>query len=58
MSEKEVKIHKDLLFVALTRVPTIAGVPYMAFVLEMMFASMMIIMLGTLAKQSLLIKQS
>jgi hypothetical protein len=30
----------------------------MAFVLEMMFASMMIIMLGTLAKQSLLIKQS
>jgi type IV secretory pathway VirB3-like protein len=58
MSEKEVKIHKDLLFVVLTRVPTIAGVPYMAFVLEMMFASMMIIMLGTLAKQSLLIKQS
>lgn len=46
MSEKAVKIHKDLLFVALTRVPTIAGVPYMAFVLEMMFASMMIIMLG------------
>jgi type IV secretion system protein VirB3 len=48
MSDKAVKIHKDLLFVALTRVPTIAGIPYMAFVLEMMFASMMIIMVGKL----------
>ena len=46
MSEKEVKLHKDLLFVALTRVPTIMGIPYMAFVLEMMFASLMIIMVG------------
>lgn len=48
MREKELAIHKDLLFVALTRVPTIMGVPYMAFVLEMMFASMMIIMVGKL----------
>ena len=46
MSEAEVKIHKDLLFVALTRVPTIMGIPYMAFVLEMMVASIMIIMVG------------
>ena len=46
MSEKDVKLHKDLLFVALTRVPTIAGIPYMAFVLEMMFGSLMIIMVG------------
>lgn len=46
MSDKAVKIHKDLLFVALTRVPTIVGIPYMAFVLEMMFASLMIIMVG------------
>jgi len=46
MSEKEASIHKDLLFVALTRVPTIMGIPYMAFVLEMMFASIMIIMIG------------
>lgn len=46
MSEKENKLQKDLLFVALTRVPTIMGVPYMAFVLEMMFASLMIIMVG------------
>jgi type IV secretory pathway VirB3-like protein len=46
MSEKEVKIHKDLLFVALTRVPTIMGIPYMAFVMEMMFASLVIIIVG------------
>lgn len=48
MREKEVKLHKDLLFVALTRVPTIMGIPYMAFVLEMMFASIIIIMIGKL----------
>jgi len=46
MREKEVKLHKDLLFVALTRVPTIMGIPYMAFVLEVMFASIIIIMVG------------
>jgi type IV secretion system protein VirB3 len=33
------QIQKDLLFVALTRVPTILGVPYIAFVIELMAAS-------------------
>jgi type IV secretion system protein VirB3 len=48
MSEKEVKVHKDLLFVALTRVPTIAGIPYMAAVMIMMLACIIIIMIGKL----------
>lgn len=46
VSEDNAKLRKDLLFVALTRVPTIMGIPYVAFVLEMMFASLMIIMVG------------
>ncbi|MGB7816295.1 MAG: type IV secretion system protein VirB3 [Methylotenera sp.] len=46
MSEKNKVIHKDLLFVALTRVPMIMGVPYVAFVLELMFASIMNIVVG------------
>ncbi|WP_047551805.1 type IV secretion system protein VirB3 [Methylotenera sp. G11] len=46
MREKEVAVHKDLLFVALTRIPTVAGIPYMAFVIEIMFASLVIIMIG------------
>jgi len=46
MHENEVFIHKDLLFVALTRIPTIAGIPYMAFVIEVMFASLVIIVVG------------
>lgn len=40
------KLQKDLLFVALTRVPTILGVPYVAFVLEMMYVSLSIIIFG------------
>ncbi len=46
MSEESKLIHKDLLFVALTRVPTIMGVPYIAFVLELMFASIANIIAG------------
>ena len=46
MQKEQNKIHKDELFVALTRVPTILGMPYMAFVLEMMYLSLNIIMIG------------
>jgi type IV secretion system protein VirB3 len=46
MSEENKLIHKDLLFVALTRVPTVMGVPYIAFVLELMFASIINIAVG------------
>lgn len=42
----KVVIHKDLLFVALTRVPTVLGVPYAAFVFELMFASLINIISG------------
>ncbi|MDD2833378.1 MAG: type IV secretion system protein VirB3 [Methylotenera sp.] len=38
--------QKDILFVAMTRVPTILGVPYVAFVLELMFASVVNIVSG------------
>jgi type IV secretion system protein VirB3 len=44
MSEKSALIHKDVLFVAMTRSPTILGVPYVAFVLETMVASLVIIL--------------
>lgn len=47
MNEISVKIHQDLLFVALTRVPTIMGIPYAAFVMELMAASMMNVMMGS-----------
>jgi type IV secretory pathway VirB3-like protein len=40
MREKEEFINKDLLFVALTRIPTVFGIPYMAFVIEVMFGSL------------------
>lgn len=40
------KPQKDILFVAMTRVPTILGVPYVAFVLELMFASVVNIASG------------
>lgn len=46
MQKEQIKLKKDELFVALTRVPTILGVPYMAFVLEMMYLSLTIIMIG------------
>ena len=46
MHEKQVVVHKDLLFVALTRIPTVFGIPYMAFVIEVMFGSLTIIMAG------------
>lgn len=39
-------VNKDLLFVALTRIPTIFGIPYMAFVIEVMFGSLTIIVAG------------
>lgn len=43
---QEDKIHKDMLFVALTRVPTILGIPYAAFVIELIFASIVNINAG------------
>lgn len=46
MTEKSNEIHQDLLFVALTRVPTILGVPYVAFVLELVFASLANVLTG------------
>lgn len=46
MRENEAVVHKDLLFVALTRIPTVLGVPYMAFVIEVMFGSLVIIVVG------------
>lgn len=46
MSEKSIAVHKDPLFVALTRVPTVLGVPYVAFVMEIIFASLINIMSG------------
>lgn len=39
MTQRNQTLHKDILFVAMTRVPTILGIPYIAFVLELMFAS-------------------
>lgn len=41
-----VAVHKDLLFVAMTRVPTVFGVPYFGFVLELMVGSLMNVMTG------------
>jgi len=46
MNKKSDKIHKDILFVAMTRVPTILGVPYVAFVLELVFASVTNVLVG------------
>jgi type IV secretion system protein VirB3 len=46
MRENEAVVHKDLLFVVLTRIPTVLGVPYMAFVIEVMFGSLVIIVVG------------
>ncbi len=40
MEEKSVLINKDILFVAMTRTPMIMGVPYVAFVMELMFVSL------------------
>jgi type IV secretion system protein VirB3 len=40
MTEKSVEITKDILFVAMTRTPMIMGVPYIAFVMELMFVSL------------------
>lgn len=40
MSETRV-ISKDILFVGLTRVPTVLGVPYAVFVIEVMFLSLL-----------------
>jgi type IV secretion system protein VirB3 len=45
MSEKSVALHQDVLFVALTRTPMIMGVPYVAFVMELMFVSLVNIVL-------------
>lgn len=44
--EKSVVIHSDPLFVGLTRVPTILGVPYVAFVLEVIAAALINIVMG------------
>lgn len=43
---KNIEIHKDPLFVALTRVPTILGVPYAAFVVEVIVAALINIGVG------------
>ena len=39
MEKESEKLRRDILFVAMTRVPTILGVPYVAFVLELVFGS-------------------
>lgn len=44
--EKSIAINIDPLFVGLTRVPTILGVPYAAFVLEVIVAALINIAMG------------
>lgn len=39
-------LHKDVLFVGLTRTPMIMGVPYAAFVAEIMFMAIEHVMVG------------
>jgi type IV secretion system protein VirB3 len=46
--ERSVVIHSDPLFVGLTRVPTILGIPYAAFVLEVIAAALINITMGNL----------
>lgn len=46
MSEKEAVLHKDVLFVGLTRVPMVLGIPYAAFVIEIMIMSIEHVMTG------------
>lgn len=46
MNEKEIKLHKDVLFVGLTRVPLVIGIPYAAFVAEVMFMAIEHVMVG------------
>lgn len=46
VSEKIVTLHKDVLFVGLTRVPMVLGIPYAAFVAEVMFMSIEHVMTG------------
>lgn len=45
MNKSQAK-HRDLLFVGLTRVPTILGIPYAAFVAEVMVMALVNITLG------------
>lgn len=40
MSNKSISLNKDVLFVGLTRMPMIFGVPYGAFVVEVMISAM------------------
>lgn len=44
--QKNIEIHKDLLFVALTRAPTIFGVTYSAFIVEVIVAALINIGVG------------
>lgn len=47
MIEKEAKLHKDTLFVGLTRPTMVLGVPYLAFVAETVFFSVLFINAGS-----------
>jgi len=42
----EAVLHKDLLFVGLTRVATVMGIPYAAFVAEVMVMSIVHVLIG------------
>lgn len=44
--KQSVEIHSDPLFVGLTRVPVVFGVPYAAFVFEVMAAGLINIIVG------------
>jgi type IV secretion system protein VirB3 len=44
--KKSQSVRKDILFVAMTRVPTVLGVPYVAFVLELVIASVVNVVTG------------
>jgi len=46
MSQSSSNLHKDVLFVGLTRVPMIMGVPYAAFVAEIMVMAIEHVMSG------------
>lgn len=44
--KKLIEIHSDPLFVGLTRVPVVMGVPYAAFIVEVMVAGLINIIVG------------
>lgn len=46
MNDQVAILHKDVLFVGLTRVPMVLGIPYAAFVAEVMLMSIEHVMTG------------